>query len=162
LILTQKELKKYLNYNPKTGVFLWKCSRGHRMKGDIAGCRATVGYWQIMLHKKYYLAHRLAWLYMTGSMPKHHIDHIDMDKLNNKISNLREATSKENAMNRTCAKNSKSGRKGVSWNKASGKWMVFIKLDGKNRNLGSFDDIEEAAAAYAKSAKKHYPEFHRL
>src|SRR5690348_14306740 len=117
------ELRAMLNYDPETGLFTWR----HTGKGR----KATVGsnshgYVSIRLtvrgKKKGYLAHRLAWFYTYGEWPKNLIDHIDMNPANNAISNLREATHSTNKANRRAPANNSTGFKGVSFNKAYGKY----------------------------------------
>ena len=90
--LTQEYLKSILDYDLDTGIFTWKINKAKRTKiGDIAGWSYN-GYREIEINDKKYKAHRLAWLYVYGEMPNKLIDHIDGNRSNNKISNLREAT----------------------------------------------------------------------
>lgn len=90
------------------------------------------------------------------------VDHIDGNGLNNQRSNLRSATNQENLFNQGLRSDNTSGHKGVSWNKRVQKWQVCIRVNGKNKHLGLFDDIEDAARAYNQAAKKHYKKFARL
>lgn len=172
--LTQKYLKSILDYNSVTGVFTWRqrpidhfnSNHGHavwnsRYPGTIAGTVTVFGYWQIRINGKSYRAHRLAWFYIHGEWPKDQIDHIDGNKLNNRIDNLRKANNSENNRNVGLKKSNKSGYKGVSWNNREEKWQVFIKLKGKNKNLGYFKDVIEAHKAYCKAAKFYFGEFSR-
>src|SRR5260370_40019772 len=95
--LTQERLHSLLDYDPDSGVFRWKCScdhgrRGRRSAGDVAGGWAggrNSAYWMIGIDYRRYLAHRLAWFYVHGEWPPHQIDHIDLDKTNNTLVNLR-------------------------------------------------------------------------
>jgi len=89
------------------------------------------------------------------------VDHVDGDRANNKIENLRLATVPQNRMNRRKSKANTSGRKGVSWNKASKKWVAYIKAHGKRKHLGFFECLEEAHAAYRKAADEMHKEFAR-
>jgi hypothetical protein len=93
--------------------------------------------------------------------PEHlHIDHIDGNGLNNQRSNLRLCTHQENQRNRSSAQsNSKSGVKGVSWHKSSGKWRAVIKYEGKHKHIGAFSSIEDAAIAYRNAEIKLFGEF---
>lgn len=109
------------------------------------------GYLCIRVDYKLYLAHRLAWMYMVGSWPKDQIDHIDRKRDNNKFSNLREATTEENAQNA-------SNVVGYSYDSFSSKWKAQIGVNGKNKHLGRFNTEEEAKAAYV-AAKEQYHQF---
>lgn len=99
--LTVVQLKELLHYNPETGVFTWARSVGQRARiGRVAGSKVPSGYIKISVSKRVYSAHRLAWLYMTGSWPENEIDHVDNNPSNNAFSNLRAATKSQNAQNR--------------------------------------------------------------
>lgn len=93
-------LKSKLDYDHETGIFKWKIWTCRIPKGGIAGSIKSNGYLQIRLDNKIYLAHRLAWKIVYGNDPVCEIDHVDRDKLNNRISNLREVTHQENCLNR--------------------------------------------------------------
>jgi AP2 domain len=88
-----------------------------------------------------------------------HTDHINHNGLDNRFSNLRPATVSQNQGNKKKQKNNTSGYKGVSWDKRRNKWQVYIKINGKQKHLGYYDDIEDAKAAYDKSAKELFGEF---
>jgi len=104
--------------------------------------------------------HRLVALhFISNPENKKYVDHIDGDKTNNKIENLRWATSRENAANARMPTTNTSGVKGVSWDKSRSKWMVRISINGKQTNLGYFSTIEEATEVRRKSAQEHYGEF---
>jgi len=147
-MLTQKELKKLLNYDPKTGIFTWKSRDSKawntRRSGKTAGQFDRGGYILIGILGKRYLAHRLAFLYMTGNCPHDQTDHIDHDRGNNKWNNLRAVTQAENQRNRALAKNNTSGLSGVHWSKSNKKWMVRVKVNRKRIYLGSFSTKDEA------------------
>lgn len=158
-MLTQAELKKQLSYNPETGVFTRIASETSCVKiGDIAGCNAQ-GYIQISVKNKKYRAHRLVWLYITGSFPEKIIDHINWVKTDNRFCSLREATNAENMWNRGATKGNTSGFKGVSWDKERSKWGSQIKIHGKTIRLGRFDNPEDAHKAYCDASKKLHGEF---
>ena len=111
--LTQEKLKTLLNYNPETGIFTWK-----KRNQNISGTINNKGYVVIQINNKIYLAHRLAWLYMTGLWPKNDIDHFNQVRTDNRFFNLREATRKENCQNvHKPHPNNSSGYLGVYWNK---------------------------------------------
>ena len=158
-MLTQVRLRELLSYDPATGVFVRLVrSRGCRV-GDVAGCRNKNGYVRITVDRKLYFAHRLAWLYVHGAWPVDGIDHINRDPSDNRLANLREATTAENLQNQRIPKNNTSGFIGVSWHHPAKKWQAYIKLNGKNRYLGHFTDPAEAYAAY-REAKARLHAFH--
>ena len=160
-ILDVNQLREILDYNPETGVFVWKRMLAHRRKsGSVAGSK-THGYVEIGVWNRSYRAHHLAWLYVYGEWPKGVIDHIDGDRSNNAISNLREATNQQNAQNRHWASSSKesSSLLGITWNKRSKCWMAQIKHpNGNNVNLGLYDSEQDAYAAYLHAKRELHPE----
>ena len=156
-MITQEILKEYLQYFPETGVFKWvKTSSNRAKKGNIAG-GSTVENWYATLSfmGKQYLAHRLAWFYMTGSFPEKHIDHINHDKTDNRWSNLRQADEKTNGRNMSKQKRNKSGVTGIRLNKKYNKWQVEIIYNRKYIYLGFYDYFFEAVCA-RKSAENKY------
>jgi len=154
-ILSAARVRDILSYDSKTGIFTWRVMLAHRRKpGDLAGSK-THGYIEIGIDNKSYRAHHLAWLYVHGEFPSMEIDHIDGNRENNAISNLRLATSRQNAHNKWNAHtNNASGFLGVTFHKQRGKWMAQIKNSGKNHNLGLFDTPEQAHAAYLHAKQK--------
>ena len=118
-------------------------------KGQSVTSVNNCGYLKVCIDKKNYLVHRLIFLMHHGYLPEL-LDHIDMDKLNNRIENLRDADKELNSWNRGLQANNTSGFRGVSWNKAAGKWHAYIKIKGKRKHLGLFNTPEEASAAYEK------------
>lgn len=163
--LTQEYLKSVLNYCPESGVFTWRVKTCHKVTvGKVAGnINSRIGYRYIGIDGKAYLAHRLAWLYMTGKWPKDEIDHTNLNRSDNRITNLREANRSQNNSNTPVQKNNKSGLKGVSPVKDSKKrpWVAQITVAGKQTNLGRFETKELAHAAYCKAAEKHKGKYAR-
>lgn len=159
--LTQERLKEALHYNPDTGIFKWKIATSDRIRpGHIAGCIATnkvnkKQYLVIGLYGTNYLAHRLAFLYMTGMFPVDGIDHQDGDGLNNQWVNLRPANNIENSRNTRLPANNTSGHIGVCWDKSRNKWTSRIKVNQITINLGRYDDFFEACCS-RKSAENKY------
>ena len=147
-MLTQAELKELLSYDADTGQFtrLMSATRTDRI-GKIAGKNRPDGYREIKINGKEYYAHRLAWLYVHGEWPADQIDHINGVRSDNRIDNLRLASKKQNMENRKQQINNKSGYRGVYWHTTSGKWRARVKHHGKHYESGSFDVLEEAAAA---------------
>lgn len=145
--LTQKELKKLLKYNSKTGIFIWrKYMNGRAIKGCIAGSVSTKGYVCIQINKKTYKAHRLAWLYVYGYFPENSLDHKNRDKQANWIFNLREISRKCNVRNCGNYISSRSGVKGVVWDKNREKRASHITNNQRTKRLGMFRNFTEAAA----------------
>jgi hypothetical protein len=160
--LTHEELIRQLRYDPETGLFWWIQKRVGVSRDRPAGCKdKTHGYIKIMINRKQYLGHRLAWFYMTGSWPEDEIDHEDLDGMNNKWGNLRPATGRQNQGNRPLSKNNTSGYKGVCYHKNNGKYMASIGINGKSNFIGYFATKEEAAKAYNTAAAKYFGEFAR-
>ena len=156
--LTQARLKELLHYDPSTGVFTRKIGISSARKGSVAGSKGTYGYLKITIDYMRYQAHCLVFLYMTGKLPEHHVDHKNHITDDNKWKNLREATRKENGMNRTLNANNTSGFCGVSWNKPSKRWQSKIKIDGKDYSLGIYKT--HYAACYARHAANIRHGFH--
>jgi hypothetical protein len=129
-----------------------------RWSGNVAGGKNNRGYIFIGLDGRNYLAHRLAWLYVTGKWPNDLLDHIDGNRINNRIANLREATHMENFQNtRNPYKNNATGMQGVSYHKASGKYAAQLQTKHKQRHLGLYLTPEEAFAAYVEAKRKQHP-----
>jgi len=162
--LTYDRLREVLIYYPNSGEFIRKITTGRHDRwkaGTIAAHKPKDDYPSVSIDGISYLAHRLAWFYMTGKWPKEEIDHRDLDRANNRWSNLREATHAENCRNVLKRKNNKSGFKGVNWCKQVKKWVAKIRVNNKRIFLGAFSNKEEAAAAYECASKKYYGEFSR-
>lgn len=143
-MLTQSRLKELFTYDPETGLF----SRNYGTR-KVGGLTAK-GYVAIYVDGKLYLAHRLAFLYMTGEWPKEHVDHKDEVRTNNRWNNLRDCTRSENFRNVGARKNSKTGVKGVSKCK-TGYLVMFC--------VGTYKSLEEAKRAYEKMAVLYHGEF---
>lgn len=162
-MLTQARLKEILHYDPKIGIFTWRINHGIRAKiGQKAGYKNMYGYWGIGIDQKNYKLHRLAWLYIFGEFPKNQIDHINLDKSDNRISNLREATPSENAMNRGIKSNNTSGFKGINWSRRHKSWCARISINNKRIQIGYFKDINVAHQAYLNAALIYHGEFAKI
>lgn len=158
-MITQKELFKHIHYCPNSGIFTRLVHTNNRTKNKPCGSVQKYGHIRIIIDGKAYLAHRLAWLYMTGEMPKGLIDHKDCNPSNNKWDNLRIANNAQNSFNRSIGKTNSSGVKGVCWNKSLNKWQAGIKINYKSYHLGLFDNIEDAKNAVERKRKEHHGEF---
>lgn len=158
--LTQERLQALLHYEPATGVFTWVGGRG-APRGSVAGAVREDGYVKIRLNGRAYLAHRLAWLWMTGEWPAADVDHKDTVRSNNAWANLRPANHVLNARNRRRQSSNTTGFKGVSFYKAGNSWRAYIRVDGQLLYLGSFEDPARAAEAYASAANQHFGPYAR-
>jgi hypothetical protein len=160
--LTADYVRSVLDYNPETGVLTWKkCPRQPQLIGKPAGYHRPNGKIIINIKFRYYLAHRLIWLIMTGEWPTTGIDHRDHDGSNNRWNNLRLATQSQNIANAVRSRRNTSGFKGVHFFKKTGRYQAYVgSVRNKRENLGYFDTAEEAFAAYCKRAKELYGDFH--
>lgn len=161
--LTADRLREVLDYDPRTGVFYWRYASSSRTpKGSIAGheCkRSRTPYIMIGIDRKVYFAHRLAWLYMHGEWPDGHIDHIDRNPTNNRITNLRVATNSQNHANVGPRCNNTSGIKGVVKQPDCNRWCARITVQGKRIHLGLYETKDEAAKAYQDACQAYFGEF---
>lgn len=147
--ITQEELKKHFRYDSSTGFLIWEKPTSNSVKkGTIAGKVKPSGYIAIDIHKKTYYAHRLIWLYIKGFLPTRNteIDHINRNKSDNRLSNLRLTSHQCNIRNSGRQTNNTSGVTGVSLDKKNKKWYSYIKLNGVTTNLGGSTDFIEAVA----------------
>jgi hypothetical protein len=153
-MLSHAELLATINYDPDTGAFTNLA--GVRLEGPIAK-----GYLSVRVLGRTYYAHRLAWFYVFGEWPPRGTDHVDTNRKNNAIANLRPATKSQNGYNRGAPSNSTTGLKGASFDKFTGRFVARLKVRGRCLNLGRFDTAEEANAAYVAGASQHCGEFAR-
>ncbi len=157
-MLTVEELRRRLHYDPQSGVFTWQESGRAGWVGRKAGCMSDWGYLIIRIDGKGISAHRLAWLYMHGTWPEHQIDHINRDKLDNRIGNLRDVAQAINQHNRASARaDNKSGRLGVSFQRRAGKWIAQIQANNKRHFLGYHATPEAAQEAYRAAKRVFHP-----
>lgn len=157
-LVTYEELRRILSYDPYSGILKWRISPSKSVKaGAVAGCYFG-NYVRIRINKRYYYAHRLAWLYMHGYFPEGIIDHKDRNGTNNEWTNLREVSFTCNIRNCGMLKNNTSGVKGVGWHKHVGKWQANIANNATGIALGYFDTFTEAVEArWAAEIKYNYP-----
>ena len=137
-------VREAFHYDPETGVFTWR--EGRKRKG-AAGFPRTAGYWGLKLGQHLFAAHRVAWLYVHGEWPRYDIDHIDGDRRNNRISNLRDVTTSVNGQNQRKATASSQTRL-LGCHPHRHKFQAQITLDGSIKHLGVFDTAEQGHQAY--------------
>ena len=160
--LTAERARELLNYDPETGSLRWRVSRWGATKGNEAGS-IEKGYRRASVDMTRYFAHRLAWLIYYGTWPKDQIDHIDGDRSNNRIANLREATHDENCENqhRAQSDNYTTGLLGASFDKRKRVFRASIMVKKFVYRLGTFKTAEEAHQAYL-AAKRQLHAFNTL
>lgn len=162
-MLTAERLREVLNYDPETGVFTWKERLSNRIHvGDVVGWKNNKENdksIETSIEGRRYPLHRLAWLYVYGEWPADLIDHINGNARDNRIANLRPASKLENNWNTKKSKRNTSGYKGVSFNKAMGRWVASIRTVDGQLTLGYFEDREKAHAEYVRVAKIYRGEF---
>jgi len=152
--LTAERLRELLSYDPATGHFTWKVSRGRVKAGQQAGNRRPDGYIRINVDGRMYYAHRLACLWMTGVFPQHLVDHKEHDPSDNRWSKIRPATHSQNCAN----SRPRSGLKGV-YPQGRTSFVAQLKHKGRSVHLGTFGTLELAHIAYSMAAQKFYGEF---
>lgn len=169
-ILTADALRAMIHYDPDTGVFTWKARPDARKAWNTRYAGKSAGYdWQIgntayrsiRIFDWPFLGHRLAWLYMTGEWPESMVDHADTNGLNNRWSNLRPATKSQNSANSRKPVTNKTGFKGVSVAKKSGKYRATITVNGRHKDLGIHSTPEAAHDAYCDAAAAYSGEYAR-
>ncbi|WP_367027525.1 HNH endonuclease [Methylococcus sp. ANG] len=148
---TQDRVFDLLRYDPETGLFTWACVRGGRRPGDPAGRVDGRGYLQISVDGRRYRAHRLARLSIHGIWPADDIDHIDGDRLNNRLTNLRTCTRAENMQNVASSRRRGTGLPGTTYNHRTQKWQAQISSGGRKHHLGYFVDVKDAHEAYLRA-----------
>ena len=159
--LTQARLRELLDYDPATGVFRWRVSRGGKKAGKEAGSIDCNGYRRIDIDSRRYYSGRLAFLWMTGAWPDSCIDHINRNRADDRWCNLRLATWKENGRNKSLSRNNRLGVIGVRYRKNYPKkpYEARIYKDGKEIWIGQFPSLEEAVAARQKAERELFGEF---
>lgn len=159
-MITQKQLKTFLEYDPLTGIFTWIKPTSRRVSiGQKVTCQSNWGYVHIGLLGKRHKAHRLAWLYMTGEWPEDGIDHRNGIRNDNRWLNLRPASKAQNGFNSKTPVTNTTGFKGVY--RSGKRFRAQLKINGSHTHLGCFGSPEEAYSIYCAAVEQHRGEFGR-
>ena len=184
--ITPELCRQLLRYDPDTGRLFWKdrssdlFAESKNRWGGVHSAEARAKTWNTRyagteaftassiddylrgaLLGKSYLAHRVVWAIVYGAWPESEVDHVNMDRADNRMANLRAADHSENNRNRSVQSNNTSGLKCVSWHKGAGKWRAQIVLHGKPRHIGLFATSDEAYAAYRAAVGDMHGEYAR-
>ena len=157
-MITQAQVQELFNYDPETGILTNKKPRRGATAGKAVGCTSAAGYLVNGFNGKNYLVHRVCFLHYHGFLPEM-LDHVDNDRLNNRIINLRECTLQENNQNRRAGKNNASGVKGVTWKKSKQLWHAQVSHGCKYIHIGYFKDIKKAKEAIKAKRTELHGEF---
>lgn len=152
--ITQQAVRDVLDYSPSAGTLTWRVARGRCAAGSPAGYEADRGYRAIRIFGKVMYIHRVAFLYMAGSMPPE-VDHINGSRSDNRWANLRAADRLENSKNMKTPNTNKSGVIGVFWNRGKRKWTARIKVRQQDIHLGHFERLSDAAEARRVAELEH-------
>ena len=150
--MKQERLRQLLNVDPCTGILLWRYNhqRPDRI-GQRTGWLTDTGYWRVALDGSTYYASQIIWLFVHGQLVGL-LDHINRDRSDDRLLNLRPATKGQNAVNSKMNSQNTSGYRGVSFCWSTSKWRADIAIDGYRKNLGRFALPEQAHAAWRTAA----------
>lgn len=145
-----------INYDPLTGTFTWAVSGRGIAAGKLAGSVSVYGYRVIRIFRKEVRACRLAWFLSHGEWPDGEIDHINGNRLDDRLENLRVVDRAGNSQNKSGAQanNHSCGLLGVTWNKQHRRWQSKIMANRVRYHLGYFDTPEEAHSAYMSAKSR--------
>lgn len=162
-----EEIHRKLEYNSETGDLTWKFVEprngfdrryNNTFAGKVAGTlkkgKNKFGYKEIHIKKKIISNHKLAWYFYYGEWPDKEIDHINHDRSDNRIENLRLVDRTAQNQSACRRKDNKSGHTGVYWNKRENKWLATIQCNKKTYRIGRFENLEDAVEARLKKAKE--------
>lgn len=154
------KLEEKFDYEPLTGALRWKFTNAQHLQGEIAGFIGANGYWHVYHEGKLLKGHRVAWYLTYGTWPKT-IDHVNGDRLDNRLDNLREATYSQQQHNKGRQSNNTSGIKGVCWFESKQMWAARVQVAGKRKFLGYFPTPEAAEGQIQKYRDAVHKEFAR-
>jgi hypothetical protein len=157
-----ESLRQQVAYDPETGAITRLVARSINPKsvpGLRLGTPCRGGYLMVRVGKSRYLAHRLAWFHAHGRWPDGDIDHVNGNKADNRLCNLREATRSQNMANTSLQANNTSGVRGVCFAKHAKKWLASLTVSGKQKHLGLFASKEEAAVVRERAFRSAFGEF---
>jgi hypothetical protein len=157
-VLQQSEALRLFEY--RDGKLYWKVNKRNQTKIGFEAGTDHKGYRRVQVGKNKYLSHRVIYLMHYGHMPKI-VDHIDGNPENNNITNLRDATYQQNALNVKPRKDSKTGYQNVGYHKGQGRWYVHLTIYGKRTSLGYYDDLELASLVAEEARDKFYGDYAR-
>lgn len=156
--LLYHKAKECLSYDPDTGVFKWARDGKIVKAGDVAGGLDKDGYLIITVAGRPIKAHRLAWYFVFGVVPKKTIDHINRIRNDNRICNLREASMLQQMNNIGMLKRNKSGFVGVFWSKKQQKWQAQLTINNRRYHVGMFNDPNEASIKRSEMKERLFKE----
>lgn len=161
--MTPEDVRRIFCYDPETGLLFWRERKQGRTFGAV-GRKDKDGYliFKMNWRKDRFCVHRVAWAYVHGKWPADQIDHINGDKSDNRLCNLREASTTENMRNVGKQSHNTSGLKSVSWHKLRKKWRATIKVDQKKIHLGMSECPAAAHFIYQIAADKYHGSFARV
>lgn len=153
------DFKNYFDYNKEEGKLFWKFSKGSVKKGKEAGTLVTGGYIRVLINRKSYAVHKIIWWFEYEHWPNE-LDHIDGNKQNNKITNLRECTRSENCIAKSVQANNSSGVRGVHFRQDIQQWVVQFRRKGFPPIGGRFSTLDEAVAFRFRLMTTYYGPFY--
>jgi hypothetical protein len=159
---TPERLNREFSFNAETGIVTRKTAAANQLVGKTVGSSNSHGYLYAQIDYCKFRLHRAIWAMVHGSWPTEEIDHINGNRKDNRLANLRHVSRQQNATNLGIRSNNKSGHKGVSWNKCRKKWMASISIAGKSKNLGGYKHLVDAVAAYKHASQILHGEFARI
>lgn len=156
---THARVRELLNYEPSTGALTWRVNRPGAKAGRVVGCVSVYGYRQLTVDAKPLYAHRVAWMHFYGEWPKEQIDHINGDRLDNRLTNLRDVSGAVNSANKHKPRG-RSGLLGAHVDTEFGGFASKIGPAGAQRFLGRFKTAEEAHYAYMTARAEGHTRVH--
>jgi len=154
-----EELASLLSYNAETGVLRWKVSRGRFAKPGVIAGTPHHGYVRVTVNRRFLYAHRIAWAMSTGKWPTGDIDHINGNRSDNRLKNLRDVSHAANTQNRRGPQtNNTSGYLGVSRHTTNNKWVAELWAYRKKHYIGSYDRLQDAVEARKAAEHKYFKE----